>query len=333
MPGAGGQLAQSPLGLGCLRCGGRVAEQFGQLVEQRHILHGPVGLAKVRTGQRLGSPGVQADHPYGVGEPRQHLRRCQRGPPCLQESAELAAITDVFGEPVPVEMRAIQPGPQRVQQDRGGSRACGVGHGSGRFAPGAYATACIRQVVRSEREHLSLVHESQPIRRRRQRLPHQLDQHVPHATPAFDLGDLRRVAAFGGHPHDEFAERAKVHAGGGRPPVDQEWFQTVTDAQPPDVVRLAVVEVEPAEHEALRFGVKRPQLRGGAVDHRVTLHQSGDRAGRCPPVTLASERIRLRSHPFEPLVDPVDDLLLGGDLLRSDVGHSAPPVSASLGPP
>src|SRR5262249_39966225 len=51
-----------------------------------------------------------------------------------------------------------------------------------------------------------------------------------------------------------------------------------------------------------------------------------------PPVTLAGERVRLRSHRFQPLVDPVDDPLLGGNLLRSDVGHSAPPVSASLLP-
>jgi hypothetical protein len=96
------------------------------------------------------------------------------------------------------------------------------------------------------------------------------------------------------------------------------------------VIGLAIVEVEPAEHEAFLLGVQRPQLRGGPIDQRVALHQAGGRAGRGPPVAFRGERAGLRAHLFHPRVDPVDDLLFGGDLLRSDVGHNAPPVRASF---
>ena len=93
------------------------------------------------------------------------------------------------------------------------------------------------------------------------------------------------------------------------------------------MVGLAVVEVEPAEDQALLLGVEIGHLRGGAVHHRVALDQSGDGAAARPPVTLAFERFRLRPHLLEPRVDPVDDLLFGGDLLRSAFGHDAPPGS------
>jgi hypothetical protein len=98
------------------------------------------------------------------------------------------------------------------------------------------------------------------------------------------------------------------------------------------VVRLAVVEVEPAEHQALLFGVQRVQLRGGAVHHRVAFDEPGHRAAGCAVVTLAGECVRLLPHVIQPFVDPVDDLLFGGDLLRPDVGHSAPRYGVSWVP-
>jgi hypothetical protein len=125
---------------------------------------------------------------------------------------------------------------------------------------------------------------------------------------------------------------AVERCGGRCPPVDQQRFPVVVaHAEPPDVVRLAVVEIEPAEHEPLGLGVHGAQPRGGPVDHRVTLHQAGQRAAGGPPVPLTGERPRLRPHPLQPGVNAVDDLLFGGDLLPSDVGHSAPPGCAHDG--
>jgi hypothetical protein len=118
---------------------------------------------------------------------------------------------------------------------------------------------------------------------------------------------------------------------GGRAPVDQQRFTVlVAYAEPADVVCLAVVEIEPAEHEPFGLGVQRPQLFAGVVDHRVAFHEAGARAGGGAPVAIPFEGTRLRPHCFDPFVDSVDDLLLCRDLLRSGVGH-LPNLGAARG--
>jgi hypothetical protein len=103
----------------------------------------------------------------------------------------------------------------------------------------------------------------------------------------------------------------------------------VAQAQPSDVVGLAVVEVEPAEDETLSLGVDGSKLSGGTVDHRVALHESGDRATRRASVAIHGEGSGLGTRAFEAFVDHIDVVLFGGYLLRSEVGHADEHMSSS----
>ncbi len=124
------------------------------------------------------------------------------------------------------------------------------------------------------------------------------------------------------HPH-RLAGRGPVERGRGRgPPVDQQRLPIlVAYAQPADVVGLAVVEVQPPEHQPLRLGVQRPQLRGGLVDDGVPLDQPAARAGDGAAVPLPGQLLRLRAQVLDAGVDPVHEGLLTGDFLGSRVGH------------
>jgi hypothetical protein len=65
------------------------------------------------------------------------------------------------------------------------------------------------------------------------------------------------------------------------------------------------------------------------VNHRVALHESGQRATGRPPVTLDSEGFGLGARIFKALVDHIDVMLFGGYLMRSEVGHTDELMSSS----
>ena len=87
----------------------------------------------------------------------------------------------------------------------------------------------------------------------------------------------------------------------------------VTQAQPPDVVRLAVAEVQPAEHQPFRLGVQRPQLLDRVANQRIALDKACGRTSGGPRVALPGEHVRPCAHRVDPLVDAIDDPLLAFD--------------------
>jgi hypothetical protein len=108
---------------------------------------------------------------------------------------------------------------------------------------------------------------------------HQVVVEIDYSLPSADDD----AAAY--HP-ERFARGGPVERGRHRcPPIHQEWFEiVVTQAQPPDVVGLAIVEVQPAEHQPFRLGVQRPQLLGRVENQRVALDKARRRASRGPRV-------------------------------------------------
>lgn len=133
---------------------------------------------------------------------------------------------------------------------------------------------------------------------------------------------------------ERFARGGPVERGRHRcPPIHQEWFEiVVTQAQPPDVVRLAVAEVQPAEHQPFRLGVQRPQLLDRVANQRIALDKACGRTSGGPRVALPGEHVRPCAHRVDPLVDAIDDPLLAGDLLLSGLGHSPPVKRIEDGP-
>ena len=113
--------------------------------------------------------------------------------------------------------------------------------------------------------------------------------------------------------------------GSGRAPVHHQWLPVlVAHSQPADAVGVTVVEVQPAEDDALLLGVQIGELGGGAQHHGVPLDQAADRARAGPAVPLCLQFLRLRAHDLQACVDLVDYLLFDGDLVVC-FGHSAPP--------
>ncbi len=130
---------------------------------------------------------------------------------------------------------------------------------------------------------------------------------------------------------------AERFAGGGaverrgsrRTPVHHQRLPVlVANTEPADAVGVAVVEVQPAEDDALLLTVQIGHLGGSAQDHGVAFDQAGQRAGGGAPVSLYRQFPRLRAHDLQAGVDLVDDLLFDGNLLCCHFGHDAPRLVA-----
>ena len=113
--------------------------------------------------------------------------------------------------------------------------------------------------------------------------------------------------------------------GSRRTPVDHQRLPVLAaHAQPPDAIGLAVVEVEPAEDDALLLTVQIGHLGGSAQDHGIAFDQAGHRSRTGAAVTLGLQRPRLFAHHLQAGVDLVDDLLFDRYLLCCHFGHDAP---------
>ena len=92
----------------------------------------------------------------------------------------------------------------------------------------------------------------------------------------------------------------------------------VAQPDPADVARLAVdhaLEVEAAEDQALVRGVELRDPARGLVDHRVPLDQAALVAQLPAVLALAGQLLRVAGGLLQLEVDPVDERLLGVNLL------------------
>ena len=141
----------------------------------------------------------------------------------------------------------------------------------------------------------------------------------------FDSDDL--VAGTAQHPSADDAGRIlrgrliENSCRRGAPVDEQDVPILVADADPADVARLAVEQVQPAEDQPVVRGVERRQPSRRLVDHRVALDEATLIADVATGEALRDQRLGHLGRFFESAVDDVDVGLLDGKLVSFDFGR------------